>query len=852
MSENSTRNSLKNWAKEIMNELNDMDENNYLKYKNFVIRIFSTILIYRASNNLIKDYSKEVIKKDNVWNKVQEIYNKNNFVQVKLEEIDDEFFYNVLNFLVVFCDNNYECLDNMLAWLYQYLNINRTDNIHKDTQFFTDQYIVEYLVNESISQIDLVDAKKMDSIDPACGGGNFIVALVEKLYYILNLDKDDFVEYIGKHIFGYDIDKNLAVICVINIYIKFLELGVLDIRELFNYNLNIYYDEGNNVGALMKCNIGNTHTLFRVTDFNEVMYNDVFNNRYTLLITNPPFKGRREQDKEIRGYITKNYSAGRGDICNSFVERLFDLLNDSGIASFVMQNGWMYLETFKELRKKMLLNGSIVSIVDLGSDSFCDLSGEKTNIALLIYTRKKIYDNFNIYSFKQYKYIDKSDKLKFFKGNSDDLYKLKVSDILNDEDFRIEYLSKGNIKSSFNDLELYSKYAKPMQGTSTGDSKKFVKYHWEVENDSDWCLVSKGGGYCKWTGLNIYKVKWGNNGEEIKSHPKSVIRNTQYFDNTDLVYSDTGTSGLSVRLLRKDQIFIASGPGIYIYEGDKYCHLAFLNSRLASYYIKVLTPKLTISATYIGKIPIVKEILHDTILRELSKSIVKIKEYYNEKRPINYEYKMQEFTKYNSIYEYAKKDFLNDLELELEKLKLEKKVNERIIRYYNFSNEEIEYIYSKVGKNPYEIDDNICSCDVDELDRIIEKILDNNCYVKSTRSNKVTLGIEGVLESLAINNGINVEKAFSFIKSNIDKFEKTILKYYKHTLHRIKLAQIGYLKQKDESITEEIINNIILNDKLKYNLKFDEELWFRNELYKWHYNSFLKKPIITNGDIVNE
>ena len=150
-------------------------------------------MIYRASNNLIKDYSKEVIKKDNVWNKVQEIYNKNNFVQVKLEEIDDEFFFNVLNFLVVFCDDNYECLDNMLAWLYQYLNINRTDNIHKDTQFFTEQYMVEYLVNESISQIDLTEAEKIDSIDPACGGGNFIVALVEKLYYILNLDKDDFV-----------------------------------------------------------------------------------------------------------------------------------------------------------------------------------------------------------------------------------------------------------------------------------------------------------------------------------------------------------------------------------------------------------------------------------------------------------------------------------------------------------------------------------------------------------------------------------------------------------------------------------------------------------------------------------
>ena len=66
------------------------------------------------------------------------------------------------------------------------------------------------------------------------------------------------------------------------------------------------------------------------------------------------------------------------------------------------------------------------------------------------------------------------------------------------------------------------------------------------------------------------------------------------------------------------------------------------------------------------------------------------------------------------------------------------------------------------------------------------------------------------------------------------------------------MTQIGYLNQKDESITEEIISDIILKDKLKYNLKFDEELWIKDEFYKWHYNSFLKRPIITNGDIVNE
>lgn len=851
MREITARNELKNWAKEIMIKLNNMNETNYLKHKSFVIRIFATILIYKASSKILIDYSKDYINKDYIWNKVQKLFNNNKFVEVDLDKIDDDFFHDVIEFSREFCNRNYEHLDNLLAWVYQYLNINRIDNINKDTQFFTDEYIVEYLVNKSINELKLKQIDNIYSIDPACGGGNFIVALIERIYYTSDMEKYDFIKYIGDYVVGYDIDKNLVLICVINIYIKFIELKILDIDELFKYNLSVFYDEGNKFGSLLK-DIDNKQKLFRATDYKEFKYNDIFNNKYNLLITNPPFKGRREQDSEIRKYITDNYSVANGDICNSFVDRLYDLINDSGVASFVMQNGWMYLDTFKDLRKKIINEGSITSIVDLGSNSFYDLSGEKANISLLIYTKKKVNNPISIYGLKQYSYSEKCYLLKECGNTNKNLYTINISDIIQNNDFRIEYLSPGNIKNSFSDLNLYNEYARPMQGTSTGDSKKFVKYHWEVYEDNEWILVSKGGGYCKWSGLNIFKVKWGNNGEEISAHKGSVLRNIQYFDSTELVYSDTGTSGLSVRLLRKGQIFIASGPGIRILKGDKYCHLAFLNSRLASYYIKVLTPKLTISAIYIGKIPVIEQIFYDEELSEFSCKVVGIKEEYNKKRPINYEYIMDDFIKYNSIYLYAKNDFINDLNLEKEKLRLETEINKKVISYYNYTNDEIEYIYSKVGKNPYEIDKNIEILDSKNLDKLISKNLDNNCNIKSTRNSKETLGIEGILEFLAVNHGIRVEHAYEYILDNVNDFEKTILKYYKHTLHRIRLAQINYLGQNDKRLNEDVIKVIINDDNLNYNMNIDINTWFENEIYTWHFNSFLKRPIITNGDNINE
>jgi len=128
-----------------------------------------------------------------------------------------------------------------------------------------------------------------------------------------------------------------------------------------------------------------------------------------------------------------------------------------------------------------------------------------------------------------------------------------------------------------------------MQGTSTGDSKSLVRYFWKCIGDTDWRPVSKGGGYSRWLGLNSYSVKWGRDGEHIRNMPGSAIRNANYFDETQLVFSDTGTSGLNVRLLLRNQIFIASGPGIRVTKGDTFSHLAFLNSRFSSFFMRILT-----------------------------------------------------------------------------------------------------------------------------------------------------------------------------------------------------------------------------------------------------------------------
>ena len=104
-----------------------------------------------------------------------------------------------------------------------------------------------------------------------------------------------------------------------------------------------------------------------------------------------------------------------------------------------------------------------------------------------------------------------------------------------------------------------------------------------------------------------------------------MLRNPKEIPFTQLVFSDTGTLGLNVRIKLQDQVFIASGPGIKVLKGDILCHLAFLNSKLASYFMKIINPKFTISGGYIQKLPVARGILENEEIRTLSQMCLNLK-----------------------------------------------------------------------------------------------------------------------------------------------------------------------------------------------------------------------------------
>ena len=747
----------------------------------------------------------------------------------------------VEHFIVKF--NTEPELNNILSWAYQYSNKFLHDNLFYKTQFFTERYMIRYLVNNTGG---LIYASKI--LDPCVGGGNFLAECLEFLcHQQVNISTDSIIECCSK-LYGYDIDSKIARIAVINIKLRVLavlrqnkiEFGI-DVWKRIKPNIYISYDVDITQGSLAKT----SKVLFNITHKSSINSSELFS-KADVVLTNPPFASIKGMSQEQKQFLKKEYPLSNCDTCVAFLEAIGNMLSDNGVCGIVTQNAWMHLKSFALIRNWIVENYKIERIVILGSGAFQDLNGEKSNVALVVFSKRLNSDKnkIKILNVSASNYEDKAKSI----NKQANYVEKKQRDINVANGF--DFTEKNILTEMKGELEPYSNTATPMQGTSTGNAKELVGYFWEHFGDPDWICVSKGGGYCRWQGLNNSVVKWGREGEYIKQQVGSALRNTKYFHDTQIVFSDTGTAGLNVRILLENQIFIASGPGIRIKVGNKFAHMALLNSRIASYFVKTMSPKLTIAAGYISRIPIKKDILFSVVLKRNAESCIKFKRRMLSTRTTNIEYSDEYLLKLPRNIEMAAwRLFNDDITSELMKLKLEYKIDRCIIESYGLPQDAIIALDNNVGICAYEISGTE-EMDLSKLDKYINKLLDSNCCLKRTKNTKAALGSDGYIEYTAKDLNISPEIIVRRIQANPYKF-KSVLERYKYLLlHNYVLFYMRYNTVTGVARHRRTITDLLcdFNNHFEYP-EFD--CWIKKYFNNIHTEIFKGKPILvySKGEI---
>ncbi|RRR74016.1 MAG: BREX-1 system adenine-specific DNA-methyltransferase PglX [Candidatus Viridilinea halotolerans] len=361
--------------------------------------------------------------------------------------------------------------------------------------------------------------------------------------------------------------------------------------------------------------------------------------KYALVVTNPPYMGSKNMPDSLKRYVEQHYKPGKRDLYAAFILRCLELCLTHGRVAMVTQQSWMFLRSFADLRAVpterlvetrkrgaftgLLRETAVEGLAHLGPNAFEEISGEVVQAALFTLTNTTPSAAHRFSAFRLIGLKSAHEKERVLRTAADAVASMPLqNDLLAIPETPMVYW----LRPKF--FELLQGYmlgdvARVVQGITTADDQRFVRFLWEVKPDTigkSWMSYEKGGGYAKWFGHQYWVVNWVNYGSLIKSSPTSVIRNEQYHFTNGWSYSYMSRGSLGLRRLEGEGIFSHQASAVIpSLDGTA----ALLNGRFASSIIRSISARIQLTESYVSRIPFPQTIL--AILAKLEQSCVHLK-----------------------------------------------------------------------------------------------------------------------------------------------------------------------------------------------------------------------------------
>ena len=367
--------------------------------------------------------------------------------------------------------------------------------------------------------------------------------------------------------------------------------------------------------------------------------------KYHAVVTNPPYMGNKSMSIALSEYVKRLYPDSKSDMFAVFVERCSQCTVQNGNFALITQPSLLTLLSFEKLRRSLITNHTISSLIHFGRGIFGIDFGSTAfviNKTFIDCYKSEFYRPHE----RTFQYLDPDDiRVIFLRAVTDHGFRFDFSQYNSEEqESRVEpvftkihysaqpsrflgipttpfcYWISDVVYSAFDKIKPLSYYAEPKQGLATADNDRFLRLWHEVDyrrisfccqtaeeakkGGGKWFPYNKGGSYRKWYGNNEYIVDWENDGYSIKSFSGSVIRNPGYYFRSGLTWGALSAGPVSFRYSEVGFIFDSKGPVCFPKEGtsDMYL-LALANSTVARHFLKILAPTMDFNQGPIGRIP---------------------------------------------------------------------------------------------------------------------------------------------------------------------------------------------------------------------------------------------------------
>lgn len=641
----------------------------------------------------------------------------------------------------------------IIGWMYQYYNTEPKDKVFADlkknikiskqnipaaTQLFTPDWIVRYMVENSLgrlwyeghpdfdksqwkyyldeapqepqveqqlkdirAQYAKMELEQLKVIDPCMGSGHILCYLFDVLMQIYldnGYSKREAVRSIlENNLFGLDIDKRAAQIAYFSVMMKAWEYDsnffsrsnipqprVYDIqesnwlggaykhemgnflnsqerRDTLNYLLDAFVD-AKEYGSILQIKPLNyeglkeaweTSAAATAHDANMAMWYDaakdavaqlieqavMLSQKYDAVVTNPPYMGSSGMGANLTNFVKKYYPDSKSDLFAVFIEVCSHMAAEKRYQAMITQHAWMFLSSYEKLREKMMLTET-VNMAHLGARAFEEIGGEVVQTTSFVRCRTHIDDYKGTYC----RLIEPTTQ----QGKEDMFLAGENRYFANQDNFAkipgrpVAYWASTRALENYVCMGSVSDMGEGRIGLITGDANRFLRLWSEVDfkrigfdihsNEESvksglkWFPTQKGGDFRKWYGNLDYIVNWENDGYEMKydNYMGKRVRSHNY--NGDLgfkkaiTWTTISSGNFACRFSGDGFIYDTAGPFFHVTDDRKlYMLLAFLDSKVANFYLKIMNPTINFPPGYIQAIPFSKECQTEQI-ENLSKS----------------------------------------------------------------------------------------------------------------------------------------------------------------------------------------------------------------------------------------
>lgn len=335
---------------------------------------------------------------------------------------------------------------------------------------------------------------------------------------------------------------------------------------------------------------------------------EVMSRKYDVMITNPPYLGISKLDKSAKDYLIRQYPLSKNDMFSMFMEN--HLTNHRGFNALVNPDGWMFIKTFQDFRRKLLNAITPVTMIHLGMGAF----------DAVVQTTTFVTRNAYIEFFKGI-YFSENSNFHELNSNHNSMYFKSNKDFLHIPGSPIAYWIDENTISIFKKAN-YSFYdhLSFVSGNKTSDNDRFLRYFWEISEESlntKYFICAKGGAYKKWYGNMDIVIDWSSEAKKYYKKHGNLL-DEKYVFKSGITYTDLSSRGFSARMLKNNMISDMAGPAILVDDKYRNYYLGFLNSIVASNFLKILNNTIHFKLNDIQRIPFTyqKNELIDTLVEE--------------------------------------------------------------------------------------------------------------------------------------------------------------------------------------------------------------------------------------------